>query len=97
MGVPDERLGEEICAIIRLKSGAEQPTKESIIEFVKVAHRAINWLLLLCAFFSRTFYASVFTVFSSLTGTHRALQGAKVRAVHKRSVHADGQREGAEV
>ena len=37
VGVPDERLGEEICAIIRLKSGAQQPSKESIIEFVKVA------------------------------------------------------------
>ena len=36
VGVPDERLGEEIAACIILKDGVEKPSVEDIRNFCKV-------------------------------------------------------------
>lgn len=36
VGVPDERLGEEVCACVRLKEIVREFDKEELIEFCKV-------------------------------------------------------------
>ena len=36
VGVPDERLGEEVCACVRLKDVVREFDKEELIEFCKV-------------------------------------------------------------
>ncbi len=36
VGVPSERLGEEVCVCIRLKAGAKKPTDEEIKKFTQV-------------------------------------------------------------
>jgi len=43
VGVPDERYGEELCAWVRMKAGAEPVTAESLREFAsgKLAHYKI--------------------------------------------------------
>lgn len=40
VGVPDERMGEEICAYIRLRSGANTPAHDDVKKFCqgKIAH-----------------------------------------------------------
>ncbi|MFP5254118.1 MAG: AMP-binding enzyme, partial [Actinomycetes bacterium] len=43
VGVPDERYGEELCAWVRMRTGAEPLTTEAVREFAtgKLAHYKI--------------------------------------------------------
>ena len=39
VGVPDERLGEEVCACVRLKEVVREFDKQELIEFCKVLQK----------------------------------------------------------
>lgn len=46
VGVPDERLGEEVCACVRLKEIVREFDKEELIEFCKVLNSLASRALL---------------------------------------------------
>jgi fatty-acyl-CoA synthase len=56
IGVPDERYGEELCAWIRLKDGAEPLDAEKVREFAtgKLAHYKIPKYVMLVEEFPMT-------------------------------------------
>ena len=49
VGVPDERLGEEVCAYVRVKPGSPQPEKKELISFCKACTPSLAFLCL-CLF-----------------------------------------------